>query len=125
MDSAFQNAIHIMHPSVKTKSNFSFIEIASLHKFGNDSLEVPNKILVTDLNVFKRCLTLFEVRAIRQQKTSVSQIKVGTYIKSNNIHNMTINYPVESDDSSCDPVLFLFVLFLIFLIICYFFNLIA
>jgi hypothetical protein len=36
----------------KTNPSFSFIEIASLHRFENDSLEVPKKILVADLNVF-------------------------------------------------------------------------
>jgi hypothetical protein len=100
----------------KPNPSCSFIEIASVHKFENDSLDVPNKILVADLNVFKRCLTPFEVRAICQQQTSISQVKVGTYIKSNDIHNMTIDYPDESNDSSCAFILFLFVFFLILLI---------
>jgi hypothetical protein len=65
---------------------------------------------------FKRCLTLFEVRAICQQQTSISQVRVGSYIKSNDIHNMTIDYPDKPNDSSCGFIFFLLVLFLICLI---------
>jgi hypothetical protein len=62
---------------------FSLIEIVLFPKFDNNSLEPPNKIRVADVNAFKRCLTLVEIRANHEQQTSISQVQVGTYVNSN------------------------------------------
>ncbi|CAF4061288.1 unnamed protein product, partial [Rotaria sordida] len=35
----------------------------------------PSNIRIADLNVFKRCLTHFEIQAIHQQQTSIKQAK--------------------------------------------------
>jgi len=88
-------------------------------KFGMNSLEASNLARIVDLSAFKRCLTLVEIQAIYQQQTSVSRIKVGTYIKSNQIHNMKVDCCCKCNHFSYQVIFFLFLVFLIWRI-CYF-----
>ena len=71
---------------------FDLIHILLLTNFDNNSLEASSQARIADLNAFKRCLTLIEIRAIHQQLTSIEQVKVGTYINSNKMHNMRVDY---------------------------------
>jgi len=50
---------------------FDLIHILLLTNFDNNSLEASNQARIADLNAFKRCLTLVEIRAIHQQLTSI------------------------------------------------------
>jgi hypothetical protein len=61
---------------------FSLFNILLCRTFDNNPLDITNQARIADLNAFKRCLTLVEIRAIHQQQTSISQVKVGTYINS-------------------------------------------
>ncbi|CAF3362520.1 unnamed protein product [Rotaria sp. Silwood2] len=61
----------------------SWINIAILYKFHSSPIGPPNQVRLADLNTFKRCLTLAEIRAIHQQQALIEQTKVGTYINSN------------------------------------------
>jgi hypothetical protein len=67
-----------------------YINMVLRHKFAINSLESSNLACIADLNAFKRCLTLVEIRAIYQQQTSISQIKVGTYIKRDKTQNRKV-----------------------------------
>lgn len=55
-----------------------------------NSLETPSKVRIANFIAFKRCLTLLEIRAILKQQTSIKQVKVGTYINNNKLHNSNI-----------------------------------
>ena len=52
--------------------------------------KTPSKIRIANFVAFKRCLTLFEIRAIVKQQTSIKQVKAGTYINNNKLHNSNI-----------------------------------
>ncbi|CAF1363261.1 unnamed protein product [Rotaria sordida] len=67
------------------------IHIILVCKSGNNILEASSQVHLTDVNAFTQCLTPFEIRAIHQQQTSITQVKVGTYINSNKMHNMKID----------------------------------
>ncbi len=71
----------------KNEKDRCFINMVLRRKVGTYSLEACNQPRIANLNAFKRCLTHVEIRAIYQQQTTVSQVKVGTYIKSNKIFN--------------------------------------
>ncbi|CAF3985030.1 unnamed protein product, partial [Rotaria sp. Silwood1] len=51
------------------------INFVLLLKRNNNSLDASNHGRIADLNAFKRCLTLVEIRAIHQQQTSIEQVK--------------------------------------------------
>ncbi|CAF4397322.1 unnamed protein product [Rotaria sordida] len=61
------------------------------YKSDNNLLKASSQARITDLNAFTQCLTTFEIRAIHQQQTSIKQVKVGTYINNNTMHNMKID----------------------------------
>jgi hypothetical protein len=62
-----------------------------LDKFDNTSLIPYSNACIADVQAFKRCLTPHEIQAIHQQQTSIKQVKVGTYINSNKIHNIEVD----------------------------------
>ncbi len=62
---------------------FSVFNLLLCRTFDNNPLEISNQARIADLNVFTRCLTLVEIRAIHQQQVPIKQVKVGTYINSN------------------------------------------
>ena len=76
---------------IEMKESSSLLNIVILSNFDNNSLRSPSNVRIADFNAFKRCLTLLEIQAIHQQKTSIKQVKVGTYINSNKIHNIKID----------------------------------
>ncbi|CAF1006841.1 unnamed protein product [Rotaria sordida] len=71
---------------------FVLTYILLMNNFDDNPLEASSQARIADLNAYKRCLTLVEIRAIHQQQTSIEQVKVGTYINNNKMHNMQVNY---------------------------------
>jgi hypothetical protein len=63
--------------------HFSLFNILLIREFVNNPLEISSQARIADLNAFKRCLTLVEIRAIHQQQTLIKKVKVGTYINNN------------------------------------------
>jgi hypothetical protein len=53
----------------------SWINIAILYKFHNNPIGPPNQVRLADLNTFKQCLTLAEIRAIHHQQALIEQNK--------------------------------------------------
>jgi len=77
--------------SIEMKKSFSLYTFVMLGNFDNNSLRSSGNVRIADFNAFKRCLTLLEIQAIHQQQTSIKQVKVGTYINSNKIHNIKVD----------------------------------
>ncbi len=115
IDGQYTSKLSQYHTSFnEMERSSSLIDIAVVHKF-NISSEVSRKERVVDLNAFKRCLTLVDIRAIHQQKTSLNQVKFGTYVNSNNLHIIHIDCRWKSNYFSC-KFIFLFLALLILLI---------
>ncbi|CAF4124790.1 unnamed protein product, partial [Adineta steineri] len=64
------------------EEQFSLIKMMLFPKFGSNLSSTSKHVRIADFNAFKRCLTLDEIRAIRQQQTSIKQVNVGTYINN-------------------------------------------
>ena len=100
MGTVYQSMIDGQYVSKLNQYDISFVEmeessslynIVILGNFDINSLRSPSNIRIADFNAFKRCLTLLEIQAIHQQQTSIKQVKVGTYINSNKIHNIKVD----------------------------------
>jgi hypothetical protein len=88
--------------------------ILIFRRLDKNSLRTTSEVRIVNLIAFKRCLTLLEIRAILKQQTSIEQIKVGTYINNNKLHNSNI---IHRSNSNYFSYKFIFLLFLLFLIL--------
>ncbi len=61
----------------------ALLNILLCRKLENNTLEISSRARIADLNTFKQCLSLVEIRAIHQQQTLIKKVKVGTYINNN------------------------------------------
>ncbi|CAF1335453.1 unnamed protein product [Rotaria sordida] len=85
--------IHIVLNKIDRQSYYQiWLDGQYVSKSGNNILEASSQVRLTDVNAFTKCLTPFEIRAIHQQQTSITQVKVGTYINSNKMHNMKVDW---------------------------------
>jgi hypothetical protein len=116
MTASFFRAVNGKCHSMSLDQYFSLLNILLCHKFVNNPLEISSQARIADLNAFKRCLTLGKIRAIHQQQTLISQVKVGTYINSHQIHNIKVDYRSEPGYFLYKFILFLFIVFLILVI---------
>lgn len=110
--------ISLIKASQNMITSQNIILFQRLHK---NSLRIPSEVCIGNFIAFKRCLTLVEIRAIHQQQTSIKQVKVGTYINKNKIHNRNVNCHSHSNYFSYKFIFLLFIVFLI-LLICYFLS---